>query len=143
MSQSKTESPAVVAAEGMACNAPNSDRVPPPSLDGNEPADPTLKGTEYDEVDFLEQLSRLNSDFEDGLDVVRELESQCVEETRLSPTFATLAACAVQKMASGFLARARRHPVGTAIGVSVFAAAFGIALSRRMMNTNPEPAPGN
>ena len=142
MSQSKTESPAVVAAEGTAFNAPNSDRVPAPSLEGSVPADPTLEGTEYDEVDFLEQLSRLNSDFEDGLDVVRELESQCVDEARLSPTFASLAACAVQKISSEVLARARRHPVGTAIGVSVFAAAVGVALSRRRTNTDPESAPG-
>jgi len=142
MSQSKTESPAVVAAEGMAFNAPNSDRVAPPSHDVSEPADSSLQGTEYDEVDH-EQLSRLNSDFEDGLDVVRELESQSVDEARLSPTFATLAVCAVQKLTSEVIAGARRHPVGTAIGVSVAAAAFGIAMSRRITNTNPESAPVN
>lgn len=130
MSKSNTALPTTVAAEGMAFNAPGSDRVSS-TADGQAAVDVSSQLSQEDELDFLEQLSRLNSDFEDGLDVVRELESQCKDDGYLSPTFANLVACAFHKAALGILHCARRHPVATSLGVTTVGTVFGIAIARR------------
>lgn len=130
MSQSNTPVPPVVAAEGTAFNAPGSDRVPGPA-DGRTTGTTTSLISEEDELDFLEQLSRLNSDFEDSLDVVRELESQCQDNGDLSPTFLALVRCALFRSSVRVFEYARNHPIATTLGVSAVGSLLGIALARR------------
>lgn len=131
MSQSHTASPPIVAAEGTAFNAPGSDRVVA-SAGRDEAIETSSRLSEDDKLDFLEQLSRLNSDFEDGLDVVRELESSCKDDGQLSPSFKSLVACAIYKAATGALHCARHHPVATTVGLTGLGTVFGIILARRM-----------
>lgn len=130
MSKSNAATPFVVAAEGTAFNAPGSDRVSGAN-DGNSASRTTSQFSQEDELDWLEQLSRLNSDFEDGLDVVRELESHCRDDGPLSPTFASLVARASFEVSARVRECARTYPTAFILGVSAVGTFLGIALFRR------------
>ena len=130
MSKSRTATPFVVAAEGTAFNAPGSERVSG-ATDGSVASESTSQLSHEDELEWLEQLSRLNSDFEDGLDVIRALESRCMDDGPLSPTFTSLVACAYVKASARVRECARTYPTAFILGVSAVGTLLGIALFRR------------
>jgi len=116
-----------VAAEGTAFNAPTSIR-PPTSYDESLQLDAPTPLMAEDELDLQDQLSRLNSDFEDGLDVARHSEQVAAEPCTLADYFGSLAR-QFKRNAVPRLSRICTDPL--AIGVGLIAVGVGIGLAIR------------
>ena len=117
----------VVAAEGTPFNAPSSERV----LAVEVPDDGGLAVGLVDESDLQEQLSRMNSDFEDGLDVSRGSERLVSGSDDLGPSFGELVANGLHRGGAKAMSRLRNNPVASTIGLLGVGLGIGLLIARR------------
>lgn len=117
----------IVAAEGTPFNAPTSERV----LAVDVPDDGGLAMGLVDESDLQEQLSRLNSDFEDGLDVSRGTERLVVEQGEPGTSFGAIVARGFRRAAAHAVTRCRHNPVASTVGMMGVGFGIGLLIANR------------
>ncbi|MBK6427462.1 MAG: hypothetical protein IPF82_15045 [Blastocatellia bacterium] len=111
----------IAVAEGTAFNAPSSERVPAGILSTENELESGL----VDESDLQEQLSRMNSDFEDGLDVGREQEQLGRVDDLAGFSLGTLILQGVERLGGRVISGVRRNPV--AVGIGLLGVGVGLA----------------
>lgn len=117
----------IVAAEGTPFNAPSSERVATVGV----PDDGGLAVGLVDESDLQEQLSRLNSDFEDGLDVSRGTEQLVSGAEELGASIGELMAEGLRRAGSHAASRLRDKPVTSAVGLLGVGVGIGLLIANR------------
>lgn len=117
----------IVVAEGTAFNAPSSERV----LAGDVPDDGGLAVGLVDESDLQEQLSRMNSDFEDGLDVSRGSEQLVSGSDDLGSSFGELVAQGLHRAGAHAVSRLRNNPVASTVGLLGIGLGVGLLIANR------------